>query len=245
MFSRSVHLLRSLPRVPFGSQLAAAISQTLYPFFQTEGVDSFDDRQDPVQLQSWDSQQSARNAVLVLDGSGSMRSRDFPPSRLSAAQEASLEYARRVAAADPHANIAIVGFARSARVYAPLTPAQQVQVIDQAVRSLRAGGPTNMTAGLSIALQLLNGRSGHNEILFLSDGDHNVGPSPEPLCRELHARATVECIGIGGSPAEVNEELLRTLASTAPDGSKRYRWIGHKDQLITQFRQAAGRLTRS
>lgn len=44
---------------------------------------------------------------------------------------------------------------------------------------------------------------------------------------------------------EVNEEILKSIASCHPDGTPRYRWIGDKEQLVEHFKQLAGRITRS
>ena len=53
------------------------------------------------------------------------------------------------------------------------------------------------------------------------------------------------CIGIGGTPHDVDESLMRDIASEYPDGSKRYRWIGDKERLAQHFHCLAGRITRS
>jgi len=57
--------------------------------------------------------------------------------------------------------------------------------------------------------------------------------------------ATVECVGIGGTPEEVDEDLLRYIASSYPDGSKRYRWIGDRKRLVEHFHNLAGGITRA
>ena len=52
------------------------------------------------------------------------------------------------------------------------------------------------------------------------------------------------CIGIGGAPHDVDEPLMKHIASEYPDGSKRYRWIGDKERLAQHFHCLAGRITR-
>jgi hypothetical protein len=80
-------------------------------------------------------------------------------------------------------------------------------------------------------------------IVLLTDGAHNWGSSPERTARNLkEAGVIIDCIGIGGSPEEVGERLLRTIASSNPDGSIRYCFIGDKEQLIKKYEQLANRL---
>jgi hypothetical protein len=72
-------------------------------------------------------------------------------------------------------------------------------------------------------------------IIMLTDGHYNEGGSPIKLARRLKdAGVVVDCIGIGGSPADVREGNLREIASRNADGSVRYCFIGDQQNLITQ-----------
>lgn len=184
-------------------------------------------------------------AILALDASPSMMDSDWPPTRLKAAQEAGCAYVHEVARDDPDAQIAIVSYSMSAKVRLGLTPACEIARLEKAIKKISVSSATNISSGLAAAIKLLKDCDGANQIVLLTDGDHNWGSSPLDLIEELHKAASVECVGIGGNPKDVNEDLLRAIASARPDGSKRYRWIGDKDQLIEHFRQAAGRLMRA
>ena len=106
-------------------------------------------------------------------------------------------------------------------------------------------GSTNMKAGMKKALRLLNRYRGRTcQVVLLSDG-HNTGGSPRNVGGELKEFAVVECVGIGGSPDDVDETLLKALASAGPDRTPRYRWIGDKERLVRHFHNLAGRITRA
>ena len=74
----------------------------------------------------------------------------------------------------------------------------------------------------------------------MTDGDYNVGGSPLRVAQRLKkAGVTIDCIGIGGSEEEVEEEKLKTIASRNPDGSIRYCFIGDQQQLIRKYESLA------
>ncbi|MBI9019454.1 MAG: VWA domain-containing protein [Phycisphaerae bacterium] len=77
-------------------------------------------------------------------------------------------------------------------------------------------------------------------IIMLTDGEHNGGGNPVDIARNLKsAGVIIDCIGIGGSPEAVDEELLKQIASANPDGSKRYCFIGDQQQLIQKYQSLA------
>ena len=83
-------------------------------------------------------------------------------------------------------------------------------------------------------------------IVLLTDGYHNTGRDPLPIAKELKgAGVCIDCIGIGGEPSDVDEDLLKAIASTHADGvTPRYAFIGDKADLIQRFEELAGRITR-
>ncbi len=184
-----------------------------------------------------------RNSVLVIDASGSMMDDDWPPSRLGAAKEAARAFYSRLANEDPHARVAIVGYGCNAKVYRPLTEAQNTSELGAAIDRIDSLGSTNIRAGLNEAFQILRRAHGTCDVVLLSDG-HNTGRNPKPIAKDLKQRAVISCVGIGGSPDAVDEELMKWMASEYPDGSKRYRWIGDKERLVQHFHKLAGRITR-
>ena len=77
-------------------------------------------------------------------------------------------------------------------------------------------------------------------IIFLSDGEHLHGPSPLPIATALkNAGVIIDCIGIGGTAADVDEAMLKAIASRNRDGSIRYSFIGDKQQLIQKYQTLA------
>jgi len=184
-----------------------------------------------------------RDSALVIDASGSMSDEDWPPSRLDAAKEASSVFCTRLAQEDPDARVTIIGYGSEARVLCPLTAAGEVAILRDAIHRIDYLGGTNIRAGLEKTAQLLRRSHGACDVVLLSDG-HNTERSPKPVAADLKKRAAISCVGIGGSPEAVDEELLKWIASEHPDGSKRYRWIGDKERLVRHFHQLAGRITR-
>jgi len=80
-------------------------------------------------------------------------------------------------------------------------------------------------------------------IVLLTDGEHNTGRSPKAAAGRLKAAGvTIDCIGIGGSPDEVDEKLLKAIASVGPNGQPRYAFIADKQDLIRKFQQLGNRL---
>lgn len=80
-------------------------------------------------------------------------------------------------------------------------------------------------------------------IVLLSDGEHNTGPSPVDLASKLkESGVIIDCIGIGGSPSDVDEELLKRIASRSPNGSIRYCFIGDHQQLLKKYQSLANHI---
>lgn len=185
----------------------------------------------------------SRDSVLTVDASGSMLDNDWPPSRLEAAKEASLMYVTRLAAENPNARVAIVGYGSESVIFCSLTQAREVDALKEAIRRIDYLGGTNIRDGLKRTAEVLRASRNECDVVLLSDG-HNTDGCPKSVAAELKKRAIISCVGIGGSRKDVDEDLLKWIASEYPDGSKRYRWIGDKERLIQHFHQLAGRITR-
>ena len=186
-----------------------------------------------------------RNAVLVIDASPSMLDSDWNPSRLAAAQQAAEAFVKRLARDDPGASVAVVSYHKGAQVNCQLTPVTKPTTVIRAVRAISTSGFTNITAGLKAAHGMLKKRAGNNQVVLLTDGHHNLGPAPGAVAARLRKLAILETVGIGGSPRDVDEPLLKSISSSYPGGSKRYLWIGDKERLVQHFRKLAGRITRA
>lgn len=186
-----------------------------------------------------------RDSVLVIDASGSMYATDWEPSRLEAAKQAAVAFLRRLLSEEPDARVAVIAYGDNAILLSDLTPVTAHCKLENSIDSICDMGTTNITAGLEIAWDALKHSQRTGQVVLLTDGCHNTGSDPEHISDKLRECAIIECIGIGGSPADVDEELLKYIASCYPDGSKRYRWIGDKEKLVEHFHNLAGRIVRA
>lgn len=90
--------------------------------------------------------------------------------------------------------------------------------------------------------------TGTDRLILLTDGEHNTGRRPDGrggIAELLKNRGVcIDVIGIGGGPKEVNEPMLKRIASKNPDGSPRYCFIGDKGELIRKFERLAAHIKR-
>ena len=71
---------------------------------------------------------------------------------------------------------------------------------------------------------------------MLTDGMHNGRGNPLDAAQKLkNAGVIIDCIGIAGSRNEVDEDLLRHIASFDNNGVPRYCFIDDTINLITKF----------
>lgn len=104
---------------------------------------------------------------------------------------------------------------------------------------------TNMTAGFLLAVRVLNDRKNPNpvaRIMLVTDGVHDIGDSPDPLCQQAMIDSHLEhskvfCFGIG-SP--VDDGFLKTLAYRFRG---EYYHIATGDQMQTTFARALDNMT--
>ena len=188
--------------------------------------------------------QPPRDHVLVLDASPSMLEPDWPPSRLQAAQQSAAAFCRRLARDEPEARIALVAYGGFAEILCPLTPARHLDKLLRHINRIQVVDATNIGDGTQKAAEALARARGTSQVVLLSDGHNNTGPDPRPIAHRLKRSAVIECIGIGGSPSDVDEELMKDIASAYPDGTKRYRWIGDPERLEEAFIELAVGITR-
>lgn len=187
-----------------------------------------------------------RNTVIVLDASPSMEDTDWTPSRMAGQQDAARAYVRTLATHAPSTHIGVVSYHWRAEVLCHLKQACRETKLLRAIDSIEIDSHTNIAAGLLVALRLLKRAPGRHEVLLVTDGDHNVKEvCPESVAERLRKIATIECIGVAGTPADVNAALMKSIASRRPDGSPRYRWIGDKHELVRHCERAARRIARS
>ena len=149
------------------------------------------------------------NVVLVIDRSGSMSG-----DRISNVKKAVRSFIERFRASD---KVTIVGFSDQAQVHLEACRKTEYERIAQALDGIRAGGGTNLYAGLMLgyseALKHYDAER-TNRVIFLTDGNANVGITES----EEIARRSKQCndrgislstIGLG---VDFNHGLLRQLA---------------------------------
>ena len=179
--------------------------------------------------------------VFVLDASPSMEAKDFPPTRYKAAVMATKSYLDARLMTGCRDKVAAVVFAGYATVICKGTPIERAErdVVDRLLGAISVGGGTNIEAGIVAAASIV--RKNHEgylrRLIVLSDGFGMIDRTGENLKAE---GVVIDCIGIGGSQNEVDEELLKSLA-TVENGTPRYRFIGdgNSTELISHFRKIA------
>ena len=203
--------------------------------------------------------------ILCLDSSPSMEDTDWPPSRLDAAREAAEALLRRKRQIAPDDEVGIIAYSSSAHVLCePLSVACHFRKLADALGGMHSGSGTCIASGLHSAQKLLSQEAHQSwwdrlmqvpppqapdrvhRVVLLTDGHHNTVRKPKTIARKLKGDGCcIDCIGIGGEPAAVDEPLLRQIASRHADGhTPRYVFIGDKSSLIQKFEQLAGRITR-
>jgi len=80
-------------------------------------------------------------------------------------------------------------------------------------------------------------------IIMLTDGGHNGGGCPVTTAQRLKdAGVIIECIGIAGSRSEVDENILKKIASPDETGRPRYCFIGDTSSLIRKYKSMANQI---
>lgn len=182
-----------------------------------------------------------RDTAQVLDVSGSMGNPDYPPTRIDGGINASTEYVDTRIEQCPNDRISVVSFNSTAQIVLPLTPITDKKTIIGAMRNLTAGGGTDIAEGLKAAAEIFDKEPKSNRqrhIIVLTDGH---GGRPLKIAGKLKTEygAVINVVGIAASCGDVNESLLRKVATTDPDGFCHYRFIKDAETLSEHYRQLA------
>jgi len=179
--------------------------------------------------------------ILLLDSSGSMGLPDYPPTRLEGGKQAIRGYLDKLEDNEPDTFVGIVAFGSTAKVLCrPVQIRENGSEIRDALRKDCPEGSTNTGDGLLVASRLIKDIALRNSrIILLTDGYCTDEPNPVTVAGDLKSEGTqIDIIGIGGSPASVNEAELRTMASVV-DGQIRYWFIRSKVELVRKFEALA------
>ena len=184
----------------------------------------------------------ARAVVIAIDVSPSMDEPDYHPTRLEGAKRSVRRYLDTTVRYEPQALVGVVDFHGEAETVShPLSVDEQHRALRQSLNRLHTGCFTNIGAGLQLADQELALVPTHANptVILLTDGDSNQGPDPVLVAQRLKARGIqLDVIGIGGSPAEVNEQDLKRIASVT-NGQLRYWFIESANGLVERFEALA------
>jgi Mg-chelatase subunit ChlD len=153
-------------------------------------------------------------------------------SRLEAAKDATMALLMARARLGANDQLSITVFNDEAHLVLPLTPClNNLDKIQQALCSVTVGGGTDLKAPLVLAHRLLP-PAGRLHIVLLSDGH---GGNPVTAAQALKDRgAILETIGVGNERSEVDESILKRIASVL-DGKVLYRFLNDADQLTQYF----------
>jgi Mg-chelatase subunit ChlD len=176
--------------------------------------------------------------VSVIDVSPSMSEDDYPPSRLEAAKNGIRAHFQRLAETEPSRLVGIVQFCENAHVVSkPMPVGAGLKRLFKGIESLTTGLGTNLGDGLKCAESQIQGVSESDDraIIVLTDGHSNGGPPPVEIGHNIKAKGIrIDVIGIGGSPAAVNEAELTRVASPG-----RYWFIRNVPDLLRRFEALA------
>ena len=181
----------------------------------------------------------AAYTVFAVDASGSMEDSDFPPTRYLAGVDAVENFLAMRARLGADDCFSALVFNEDAKVICEAVMLDEIQ--KRLLRVLRRhvpGGGTDIGAALRAAgdLFLAISQDYGRRLILLSDGH---GGRPYDEAEQLkHQGVIIDTIGIGGTPAEVDESCLKTIASMV-GGRRRYRFITDKDDLISHFKNIA------
>jgi Ca-activated chloride channel family protein len=171
--------------------------------------------------------------TFVIDTSGSMRRED----RLELVKDSLRKLVLGLGRGD---SIAVVTFGDNARVVLPPTRATDEDAILDAIDELRAGGSTNLEAGLRLGYglareTLIDDGEGINRVVLASDGVANVGlTDAQDILREVadDAASGIELVSIGVGMGNYNDALLEQLAD---QGDGFYAYINSLDEARRLF----------
>ncbi len=171
--------------------------------------------------------------VIVIDRSGSMAG-----EKLDHARSAIEGVVAGMSGAD---RCALVSYSDNVRVDAPLTPADAAgrELITSAVSTIRAGGATNLGAGLETGLRVLRGASragAAGRMILISDGLANRGITDPGALGRMAAAATEAdfAISTAGVGDDFNEVLLTAVADR---GTGTYHYIENPAAFAAVFKE--------
>ena len=171
--------------------------------------------------------------VIVLDKSGSMQG-----AKINNAHRSIIAL---LADLSPEDRFSLVTYANGVQQHSgllPVTPSNR-ELLETWVRQTRAGGGTNLGAGLRAGINVLlsSARQGNiGKVILISDGLANQGiTDPEDLGQmasvAVEKEFTISTAGVG---ADFNEQLMSAIAD---QGTGRYYYLENPDAFAAVFHE--------
>ena len=191
----------------------------------------------------YDVHAGAHVVVIAIDVSPSMEQSDYHPTRLEGAKQAVRRYLDSLVRYESPNLVGVVDFHGVPSVIShPLPVGDHHSELVGSLARLHTGSGTNIGAALQLAGRELScvPSPRNPTVILLTDGDSNQGPNQVEVASRLKARGVeIAIIGIGGSPADVNEYDLKRMASVINDDQLRYWFIDSADKLVERFEALA------
>lgn len=188
-----------------------------------------------------------REDTLVVNDISSSMEEELDPgvTKIEGSTRASINLVLNKYQIDPADRIGLVAFNQDAYTVLDLCPvgANKAAMI-QELQALQPGGGTDINKGIVAASDAhdWDGDDRVRRIVLLTDGH---GGHPIRTAESLKKRGVViDVIGIGPSPGEVNEKLLKKMASVI-QGQLRYRFIKDHRTLVAHYTQLANKTATS
>ncbi len=204
-------------------------------------ANSFGSAAMPLMSMNGDSRQRELT-FFVDDGSGSM-SGDCQSgmNKLEATIRAVATMVVTKNQVDPVDEVGLIVFNEQAQLLLPLSPIQSCKSqFLQTLQSLVPDDGTDINEGLKCAQDHFDWTRNDvvRRVILLTDG---YGGDPTRTARDLKSQGVIiDVIGVGDSPLNVDEKLLKTIASTV-QGELRYRFIRDQQTLLDHYTALAGK----
>lgn len=172
--------------------------------------------------------------IVVIDSSWSMAGICGPDTRLGVTKQSFKTAASLTARKSPHALMGVIAFNHEPQVItSPVPVGVNCEAICNAINSIDTSGGTRLDLAIYETCGLFEQypERTNKSVLILTDG-HSGGNVPKAATRLHQLGAQVFVTGVGNQPTDVNESMLRSVASEI-DGQTAYQFVSKASGLTT------------